>query len=225
MEVSRKTAQASTSTDTETRIYEIEGAIVKSLARLPGRFKPILDPAEESLAIRVFATYYVECLLIGTFNDDKSALSSQKRINLIEDTYENLIRIELVKIHKKLKQGEKEAQPSPQMPAILEWEIGYPDLDTIAIYGPSRLEIIIKEFNPALAQKSSLDLDIECHSVGYPIERPNEFSEECVWLEVTTITNWEKFTGKLNVGSAISWEIPYDFAKSLQSLLITSVHA
>jgi hypothetical protein len=83
------------------------------------------------------------------------------------------------------------------------------------------MEIVIKDFDPSFAQSSKLDLigDLEAHSVKYPLEMPSEYAADCVWLEITTTTNWDKFASTLHIGSQVSMPIPFEFGRLLQSTL------
>lgn len=212
----------------EDLIFAIAGAIEKDMrqvrASTAGGYWVIADRAEERLAILDFARLYVEQVYIGLYKRDRSTFSSEKQIGVIEDTVEMLYRIEQDKENQRLLlEGEDMEQPEARLIALAQWELSEPDEDELLICGSGGLEIIIKDFNPELAQLNSLDTgsDLEVKSVNYPLEQPTDYSGQSIVLEVSTVTNGLQHTAKLHIGSQVSWEIPYEFALQLQQRLLS----
>jgi hypothetical protein len=215
--------------DPETLIAEVAGRIHKDLQRVKsGASGYVFGSREEQLdAIRNFARYYVEALFVGRFNGDKAALSSERQIGLIEDTFEMLTRIELNKLGEQQKllkaDGVKPTSTTEVETPKTLWSIERPDESLCLICNSDGVEIVIKDFDSGKALSGTLDLDsdLEVKSVKYPLELPSEYSSDCVWLEVTTVTDWESFSATLHIGSQVSMPIPFELGASLQSLLQT----
>jgi hypothetical protein len=216
--------------DLETLIAEVAGRIHKDLQRVLGGANgyAIGNREEQFESIRHFARYYVEALFVGKFNGDKALLSSERGIGLIEDTFEMLMRVALRDMGERAKlekaNDNEPAVATEETPDQIDralWSVEQTDELEYLITNSVGLEIVIKDFDPTLAQASKLDLigDLEAHSVKYPLEMPSEYAADCVWLEITTTTNWDKFASTLHIGSRVSMPIPFEFGKLLQSTL------
>lgn len=214
--------------DLETLIAEVAGRILKDLDRVRAGakgFYQIGNRQEELEAIQHFARYYVEALFVGKFNADKSLLSSKRGIGLIEDTFEILTREELHKLGEQRKLEKESGKVSDTKieadnRQMLLWSIEQTDEAEYLISNSAGVEIVIKDFDCSRAEESKLDVsELDVNSVTYPLELPTNYSSDGVWLEVTTVTDWDKFSSTLHVGSKVSMPIPFDFGKSLQSIL------
>jgi hypothetical protein len=229
MESARNTLKHTSASisDPERLILEVSGRISKDMQRVRaganGKWV-ISDLDAEQIAIHRFARYYVEQLFIGEFRGDKAKLSSERGIGIIEDTFEMLARLEMRRLGESKKTGSKQEQPQLDAGAF-DWKIERTDENEIVILGAANLEICITDFDPSLAQHNKLDLDFESMSVKYPLEVPTDYSDDFVWLEVCSITNYEVYKGTLHFGSKVSLPIPYEFAKELQATLSNSLPA
>lgn len=113
-------------------------------------------------------------------------------------------------------------EKSPSVEFDSEWEVTFPDENQILICGPSKLEILIDDLDPTLAEKTQLpESEIETIGVSYWIETPTEHAKDAVVLEVVTVSDSsESKQATIHIGSQVSLEIPFDFARQLQSILL-----
>lgn len=102
-----------------------------------------------------------------------------------------------------------------------EWELSYPIRENdLLIKGPGELEILIDNLNFSLSIKTThFYEELEQVSVGYPIEIESNYSKDNYNIQVIT-TNGINNSAILQIGSKVSWNIPFDFARQLQSALL-----
>lgn len=98
------------------------------------------------------------------------------------------------------------------------------DGEDVCIQGPGRLDIVLRRFEPQrLQHQEGLPPEmigtLRQLSWRYPVELPDDFSKECVWLEL--IATWDSTGGGvplhiLHLGTNVTWELPQEFSEALQ---------
>ena len=210
-------------TETEELIAAVAGAIEKDMRAVKvGKSKGywvLQDDSEQRTAIFNFARFVVEEIYINFFKKDKSKFSSERGIGIIEDTVECLYRLEQ---DKENKLGKLVKESTEEYFGDYEWELSYPDEKELLICGPGKLEILIDPLDVSLTIKATPDYGNELTqiSVSYPVEVEDTYSKDSYTLEVITTGNGILNTAKLHIGIKVSWVIPFDFARQLQSVLL-----
>lgn len=102
-----------------------------------------------------------------------------------------------------------------------EWKLSYPIRESdLLIKGPGELRILIDNLDFSLSIKTThFYEELEQVSVSYPIEIESNYSKEKYNIQVITTGN-EINNSILCIGSKVSWNIPFDFARQLQSALL-----
>lgn len=103
-----------------------------------------------------------------------------------------------------------------------EWELNYPNENKLLISGPGKLEILIDNLDFSLSVKTTHDWGegIEQLFVSYPIEVKSSYSKDNYNIQVITTENGINYSARLHIGSKVGWDIPFDFARQLQSALL-----
>ena len=218
----RETVKYTSLKDTEELVTAVAGAIEKDMRTIKSSrakgFWVLQDESEQREAIFKFARFYVEKLFVENFKRDKSRLSSERSIGIIEDTIECLYRLEQ---DKENKLGKLEKKATEDYFGDYEWELSYPDENELLITGPGRLEILV-ELDNSKAKKVITDYSKELDqiSVAYPIEESNIYCDDRVCIQVITTGNGVLNTANLHIGSKVSRAIPFEFARQLQTALL-----
>lgn len=103
-----------------------------------------------------------------------------------------------------------------------EWELSYPIRENdLLIRGPGELGILINNLDFSLSIKTTHFYEEgEQISVSYPIEVESTYSKDNYNIQVITTGNGINNLARLHIGSKVSWNIPFDFARQLQSALL-----
>jgi hypothetical protein len=211
----------STFTETEDLVAAVAGTIEKDMRAIKANtskgYWVLADDSEQRASIFNFARFVVEELYIKTFKKDKSKFSS-KGIGIIENTVECLYRIEQ---DKENKLGKFTRESTEEYFGDYEWELSYPDEGELLISGPGKLEILI-DLDFTLANKTTPNYGSELSqlSVEYPVELKDNYSEDSYTLQVITTGDGITNTARLYIGTKVSWAIPFNFARELQSALM-----
>lgn len=208
---------------TEELVAAVAGALEKDMRAVKTHaakgFWVLSDDSEQREAIFNFARFFVEELYINSFKKDKSKFSSEKGIGLIEDTVECLYRLEQ---DKENKLGKVNKESKEEYFGDYEWELSYPDEEELLISGPGKLEILIDnlDFSLATTDTPNYGEELQQISVTYPVETEDTYSKDSYSIQVITTGDGINNSARLHIGTKVSWDIPFSFARQLQSALL-----
>jgi hypothetical protein len=103
----------------------------------------------------------------------------------------------------------------------MDWRINQ-QADHVVIYGPSQLEILLHDFDPAKAERGEVPPPRRASSL---VERHWRYPlEPGIWLEGLSLRDPADFLDRppvhvLHIGHSVSWHLPAEVAASLHGLM------
>ena len=94
--------------------------------------------------------------------------------------------------------------------------------DYVVLYGPSQLEIILRDFDPAKAERGAT---LPPQRAGRLVERHWRYPLEAgIWLEGLSLRDPEDMLGRppmhvVHIGHMVSWHVPAAIAEALHDLM------